>query len=220
MKRANKDAQPRNFGQPSAEPVERRSSTKGNSGQATAGGTQGPQAASSELARVREAARRDAKQRFTNLLHHVSIERLREAYWALKRQAAPGVDGVTWVEYGEGLEERLVDLQDRIQSERYRAKPSKRAWVPKPDGRQRPLGIAALEDKIVQQALVWVLQAIYEEDFLGFSYESFRDAAKVQKVITLWAHSVILPACHACARLDVLGGVGYRGIVADSPPPG
>ncbi|MDZ4169954.1 MAG: group II intron reverse transcriptase/maturase, partial [Coriobacteriia bacterium] len=170
MKRANKGAQPGDPGQPSAERVERRPSTKGNSGQPTAGGTQGPKAALDGLDRVREAARRDPRQRFTNLLHHVTEERLRDAYGTLKREAAPGVDGVTWKEYGEGLAERLIDLHDRIQSERYRAKPSKRAWLPKPDGRQRPLGIAALEDKIVQQALVGVLQAIYEEDFLGFSY--------------------------------------------------
>jgi hypothetical protein len=91
----------------------------------------------------------------------VTVDLLRGAYWTLKRRAAPGVDGVTWAEYSVELEQRLVDLHDRVQSERYRAKPSKRAWIPKPDGRERPLGIAALEDKIVQQALVEVLQAIY-----------------------------------------------------------
>lgn len=127
---------------------------------------------SSALDRVREAARRDSKLQFTSLLHHVTVDLLRDAYFALKRNAAAGIDGVTWSEYGEGLEERLPGLHDRIQSGRYRARPSKRAWIPKPDGRQRPLGIAALEDKVVQQALVQVLQAIYEEDFLGFSYGS------------------------------------------------
>jgi group II intron reverse transcriptase/maturase len=103
-------------------------------------------------------------------MHHVTVELLRRAYGALKRDAAAGVDGVTWRQYGEKLEERLPDLHDRVQSGRYRAQPSKRAWRRKPDGRRRPLGIAALEDKIVQQAVVWVLEAIYEVDFVGFSY--------------------------------------------------
>jgi len=143
---------------------------EGNPEQATANGTQGPQAASSALDRVREAARRDARQRFTNLLHHIKTDLLRQAYGALKHDAAAGVDEVTWKEYGEGLEERLIELQDRIQGGRYRAKPSKRDWIPKPDGKQRPIGIASLEDKIVQKALVLVLQQIYEEDFLSFSY--------------------------------------------------
>lgn len=150
--------------------MERRPVAEGNPAQATAKGTQGPETASSALERVREAARRDARQRFTNLLHHVSIDRLREAYCSLKRDAAAGVDEVTWSEYGEGLEERLADLHDRVHSGRYRAKPSKREWIPKPDGRQRPIGIAAVEDKVVQKAMVLVLQQIYEEDFLGFSY--------------------------------------------------
>lgn len=152
--------------------MERRPSAKGNPGRATMTGTQRPEAVSNALDRVREAAKRDSKQQFTNLLHHVTVDLLRDSYFALKRNAAAGIDGVTWLEYGEGLEERLPELHDRIQSGRYKARPSKRAWVPKPDGSKRPLGIAALEDKIVQQALVRVLQAIYEEDFLGFSYGS------------------------------------------------
>ena len=143
---------------------------EGNPAQATACGTQRPEGALSALDRVREAARRDAKQRFTNLLHHVKVDLLRQAYSALKHDAAVGIDEVSWRQYGEGLEERLIDLQVRIQEGRYRAKPSKRDWIPKPDGRQRPIGIASLEDKIVQKALVLVLQQIYEEDFLGFSY--------------------------------------------------
>ena len=170
MKRTNKGAQPQQNGQPPAEFVERRPVAEGNPEQATATGTQGPQAALSALDRIREAARRDATQRFTNLLHHVKVDLLRQAYGALKHDAAVGVDEVTWKAYGEGLEERLIDLQDRIQGGRYRAKPSKREWIPKPDGKQRPIGIASLEDKIVQKALVLVLQQIYEEDFLGFSY--------------------------------------------------
>jgi group II intron reverse transcriptase/maturase len=103
-------------------------------------------------------------------LHHISVDLLRQSYGALKRDAAAGIDEVTWQEYGQGLEERLADLHDRIQAGRYRAHPSKRVWIDKPDGRQRPIGITALEDKIVQKCLVWVLEQIYEEDFLGFSY--------------------------------------------------
>lgn len=122
------------------------------------------------LDRIREAAGRDRSLRFTNLMHHITPDLLRGAYDALKREAAAGIDGVTWHEYGEGLESRIRGLQDRVQSGRYRAKPSKRVWIPKPDGRKRPIGIAVLEDKIVQQAVVWVLNRIYEEDFLGFSY--------------------------------------------------
>ena len=172
MKQANKSAQPRRVGHPLAESVERRAPTKGNPGQATVTGTQRPEPAWSGLTRVREAARKDPKRRFTNLMHHITEELLREAYGSLRRDAAAGVDGVTWAEYGEGLAGRIEELHGRVQSGRYRAKPSKRTWVPKSDGRQRPIGIAALEDKIVQQALVWVLQAIYEEEFLGFSYGS------------------------------------------------
>ena len=143
---------------------------EGNPEEATASGTQGPQVASSALDRVREAARRDAKQQFTNLLHHVRIDLLRQAYCSLKRDAAAGTDEVTWREYGDGLEERLTNLHDRLHGGNFRARPSKREWIPKPDGRQRPIGIAALEDKVVQKALVLILQQIYEEDFTGFSY--------------------------------------------------
>jgi RNA-directed DNA polymerase len=122
------------------------------------------------LDRIREAAERDRNLRFTNLMHHLTAELLRESYGALKHNAAAGVDDVTWQEYGEGLESRIMDLHDRVQSGRYRAKPSKRVWLPKPDGHQRPIGIAALEDKIVQQGAVRVLNQIYEKDFHGFSY--------------------------------------------------
>jgi group II intron reverse transcriptase/maturase len=119
---------------------------------------------------VREVARRDKDARFTALLHHVSLGRLRAAYWAIRPRAAPGVDGVRWAEYGQDLEVNLQDLHARVQSGRYRAKPSRRAYIPKADGRLRPLGIAALEDKIVQRAVVEVLGAVYEVDFRGFSY--------------------------------------------------
>jgi len=122
------------------------------------------------LDRIREAAERDRNLRFNNLMHHVTVELLTAGYHALKSNAAASVDDMTWHEYGEGLKSRLVDLHDRVYSGRYRAKPSKRVWIPKPDGRKRPIGIAALEDKIVQQAVAWVLSQIYEVDFLGFSY--------------------------------------------------
>jgi len=122
------------------------------------------------LDRIREAAARDRNQRFTSLMHHITKERLSQSYHALKRNAAAGIDEVTWCQYGEGLEERLADLLVRVQSGRYRAKPSKRIWIPKSDGRDRPIGIAVLEDKIVQQAVVSILSQIYEVDFLGFSY--------------------------------------------------
>jgi group II intron reverse transcriptase/maturase len=132
--------------------------------------TLGAVAAWPGLARVREAAVRDRSLRFTNLLHHVTPDLLRAAYRQLSKQAAAGVDGVTWQAYGADLEVRLVDLHDRLHGGRYRAQPARRVYIPKPDGRQRPLGIPALEDKVVQQALVWVLQAIFEADFYGFSY--------------------------------------------------
>ena len=124
----------------------------------------------SALERVRHVALRNKGERFSALLHHVTVERLREAFWAIRKSAAPGVDGVTWEHYRADLERQLVNLHARVQHGAYRAKPSRRAYIPKPDGRQRPLGIAALEDKIVQRAVTEVLNAIYETDFLGFSY--------------------------------------------------
>ena len=136
--------------------------------------------ASSALERVREVARRDKDARFTALLHHVDLVRLRKAYWAIRPQAAPGVDKVTWADYGQDLEANLRDLHARVQAGRYRAKPSRRVYIPKADGRQRPLGIASLEDKIVQRAVVEVLNAVYEVyevDFRGFSY-GFRPGRK------------------------------------------
>ena len=129
-----------------------------------------PKRVSQGLERVREAARRDAQLRFTNLLHHITEQLLSDAYNALNPKAVAGVDGMTWAEYGMGLEHRLKDLHARVHRGSYRAQPSLRTYIAKDDGRKRPLGIATLEDKIVQQAVVWVLQAIYEQDFLGFSY--------------------------------------------------
>jgi RNA-directed DNA polymerase len=125
---------------------------------------------STGLQRVRRTAKEHKQEQFTALLHHVTIDLLRESFLGLKKKAAPGVDGVTWEEYEQGLEDRLIDLHGRVHRGAYRAQPSRRIYIPKPDGRKRPLGIAALEDKIVQQAMVTVLNEIYEADFLGFSY--------------------------------------------------
>jgi RNA-directed DNA polymerase len=153
-----------------AEAGEERGPAKGNTdGKPRPGRSAGP-GVSNALDRVREVARRDKDARFTALLHHVSLERLVMAYWALSPKAAPGVDGVTWQDYGRDLVANLRDLHDRVHSGRYRARPSRRAYIPKADGRLRPLGIAALEDKILQRAVVEVLNAVYEADFLGFSY--------------------------------------------------
>jgi len=164
-------AKPPNEGQGGPqEAVEGRALTKENRVQADPCRTPGRVSGPSGLSRVREAARKDGKLRFTALLHHVTEDKLRTSYYSLKKQAAPGVDGVTWEEYGSELEVRIRDLQDRIHRGAYRARPSRRVWIPKADGRQRPLGIAALEDKIVQHAIGTVLHQIWEEDFLGFSY--------------------------------------------------
>jgi RNA-directed DNA polymerase len=153
-----------------AEAVEERGSAKGNAAGETRPGRRAGQGASSELDRVRQAARKDREARFTALLHHVSVDRLRAAYRALSPRAAAGVDGVTWEAYGRDLERNLCDLHARLYRGGYRAKPARRSRIPKADGRSRPLAIAALEDKIVQRAVVEVLDAIYERDFLGFSY--------------------------------------------------
>ena len=153
-----------------AEAVEGRRPAKGNAAGETRPGLRAGQGAPSELDRVRRMAQKDKDARFTALLHHVNVDRLRAAYRALEPKAAPGVDGVTWEDYGEDLEVNLRDLHARVHSGAYRARPSRRAYIPKPDGRLRPLGIAALEDKVLQRAVVEVLNAVHEADFLGFSY--------------------------------------------------
>ena len=141
---------------------------------------------SQALERIRQRARQRKKERFTSLLHHISIELLDAAFYELKEDAAPGVDGLTWTDYERNLERNLEDLHARIHRGAYRALPSRRTFIPKPDGRQRPLAIAALEDKIVQRATVAVLNAIYEEDFLGFSTDSDPGAARM----TRWMRSL------------------------------
>ena len=156
-------------GRTTAESVEPRAWTEGNANQQSMHRTQCRVRVSQALGRVRQAARARKKERFTALLHHISIDLLRLSFYALKRSAAPGADGVTWKDYEAALESNLRGLHDRVHRGAYRALPSRRQYIPKPDGRQRPLGIAALEDKILQRAVVAVLNAISEEDFLGFS---------------------------------------------------
>jgi group II intron reverse transcriptase/maturase len=161
---------PNNAVSPVAEVVEERGMTKGNTASKTRTGHRAGSDAPNALDRVRQVARRDKEARFTALLHHVDVDRLRAAYWAISPRAAAGVDGQTWVAYGQDLERNLHDLHARLQSGRYRASASRRAYIPKADGRLRPLGIATLEDKIAQRAVVEVLNAVYEVDFAGFSY--------------------------------------------------
>ena len=157
-------------GQPAAEPVEPRPGTKGNADQQNTHRSQTRVRVTHALDRVRDAAGRRKKGQFTALLHHVDVDALRTAFYALKRKAAPGVDGVTWQDYEADLEPRIEDLHGRVHRGAYRPQPSRRTYIPKADGKQRPLAIAALEDKIVQGATVMALNAIYEGDFCGFSY--------------------------------------------------
>ena len=157
-------------GQPAEEPEERRAETEGNAVQQSTRRAQNRESVSQALDRIRQAARQRKKEKFTALLHHISPEHLEAAFFELKENAAPGVDGLTWRAYEEGLDAKILDLHSRLHKGAYRALPSRRIYIPKPDGRQRPLAIAALEDKIVQRATLGVLNAIYEEDFLGFSY--------------------------------------------------
>ena len=153
-----------------AEPVEPRTGTKGNADQQSTRRAQDRVSVSQALERVRQAARQKKKERFTALLHHVAPAMLRTAFYALKRDAAPGIDGMTWEAYEADLDRRIEELHARVKSGAYRASPSRRSYIPKEDGSKRPLAVAALEDKIVQRAVSAVLSAIYEEDFLGFSY--------------------------------------------------
>jgi RNA-directed DNA polymerase len=162
---------PANKAEPSAaESVEPRTGTKGNADQQSTRQAQNWESVSQALARIRQAAKLRKKERFTSLLHHVSVDLLRLSFFALKKDAAPGVDGLGWRDYEANLEDNLEDLHDRVHRGAYRALPSRRQYIPKADGRQRPIAVCALEDKIVQRAVAAVLNAIYEEDFLGFSY--------------------------------------------------
>ncbi len=162
--------QPNNEERFSAEVGEERVQTKGNIARSNTNPTQSGKRVSQGLSGVRQVAKERKQERFTALLHHLTVGLLRDSFFALKRQAAPGVDGVTWQEYETGLEDRLIDLHSRVHRGAYRAQPSRRVYIPKTDGRQRPIGIASLEDKIVQQGVVTILNQIYEVDFRGFSY--------------------------------------------------
>ena len=153
-----------------AELVEQRAVTKGNADQQSTRRAQERESVSQALGRIRQAAKQRKKETFTTLFHHISVELLRLSFFEIKKDAAPGVDGLTWQDYEAGLDRNIEDLHDRVHRGAYRAQPSRRLYIPKPDGRQRPIAIAALEDKIVQRATAAVLNTIYEEDFLGFSY--------------------------------------------------
>jgi len=163
-------SQPNKGRQLPAEAGEGRAQARENTEQSRMHLTQSGVGMSQGLDGVRKTARERKQERFTSLLHHLSVDLLRDSFYALQRRASPGVDGVTWQEYEFGLEDRLIDLHSRVHRETYRAKPSRRVYIPKSDGRQRPIGVAALEDKIVQQAVVTILNQIYEVDFKGFSY--------------------------------------------------
>jgi RNA-directed DNA polymerase len=182
LKLANKAALAQAGGS-AAELVERRAEAKGNADQQSTLRTQSRGGVTQALERIRQAARqRKPEERFTALFHHINLESLRNAFSVLKREAAPGVDGLTWQGYAADLENNLSDLHGRVQRGAYRPQPSRRVYIPKPDGGQRPLAVAALEDKIVQRATLEVLSAIYEEDFLGFSY-GFRPGRGTQDAL-------------------------------------
>src|SRR6516162_3064999 len=195
---------PNKAGRPAAEEMEGRSLAKGKAGGHNALRTQGRGSASSALDRVREAAKRDKGQRFTALLHHVDAGRLDAAFRALKKDAAPGVDAVTWEQYSEAREANLHALQERLHQGGYRASPSRRAYIPKADGRRRPLGIAVLEDKIVQRAVGEVLNAIYEADFLGFSY-GFRPGRRQHDALDALATGIQRKNVHWVLDADLRG---------------
>ena len=182
--------------------VEGRAPTKENTEQPNPNRTPSREIGYSGLERVRQAAKRDPQMKLTALLHHINIDLLRDSYYSLKRQAAPGVDGVVWGEYGEGLEERLSDLHGRVHRGAYRAKPSRRVWIPKADGRQRPLGIAALEDKIVQSAAVQVLNQIWEEDFVEFSY-GFRPGRSQHDALDALTTGIVARKVNHIVDLDI-----------------
>ena len=194
-----------NAGQPAAEGREGSGLAKGNLPQQNASRTPRRNDAPSALERVRQAAERDKKLRFTALLHHIyNLETLRMAYFSLKKEAAPGVDGETWRHYGEQLGVNLQDLSERLKRAAYRAKPVRRVFIPKADGRQRPLGVPALEDKIVQRAAVEVLNAIYETDFLGFSY-GFRPGRSQHQALDALYTGLLTRKVNWVLDLDIKG---------------
>jgi RNA-directed DNA polymerase len=196
---------PNNAGPPVAEGMEGRGLAKGNLPQQNASRIQSRNNALSALGRVRQAAAKDKKLRFTALLHHIhNLDTLRMAYFRLKKEAAPGVDGETWRHYGEEREGNLRDLSERLKRGAYRAKPVRRVYIPKADGRQRPLGVTALEDKIVQRAAVEVLNAIYETDFLGFSY-GFRPGRSQHQALDALYTGLLTRKVNWVLDLDIKG---------------
>src|SRR5579864_2914396 len=205
-----------NAGQPAAEGMEGRGLAKGNLPQQNASRTPSRKDAPSALERVRQAAGKDKKLRFTALLHHIyNLETLRTAYLRLKKEAAPGVDGETWRHYGEKLEENLQELSEMLKRGAYRAKPVRRVYIPKADGRQRPLGVTALEDKIVQRAAVEVLNAIYETDFLGFSY-GFRPGRSQHQALDALYTGLLTKKVNWVLDLDIKGffdGISHEWLV-------
>ena len=198
MNLSNKD------GQPSAEREEGRPQIKENTLQPNTHSTQSEERVPQGLERVRKAAREHKEMKFTALLHHLNVDLLRESFYALKRKAAPGVDGVTWYEYETGLEERLAGLHSRVHRGAYRAQPSRRKYIEKSDGRQRPLGIAALEDKVVQAATVTILNQIYEEDFLGFSY-GFRPGRSQHDALDALSYALLKKKVNCILDADIRG---------------
>jgi RNA-directed DNA polymerase len=188
----------------SAESGEERPLIKENAGQPNTYPTQSGKGVSQGLAGVRKAARENKEMKFTALLHHLTIDLLRESFYSLKRKAAPGVDGVTWYEYETGIEGRLVDLHSRVHRGAYRAIPSRRVYIEKADGRKRPLGVAALEDKIVQHAVATILNQIYEEDFLGFSY-GFRPGHSQHDALDALSYALLKRKVNYVLDADIKG---------------
>jgi RNA-directed DNA polymerase len=191
-------------GNPLAESGEGRTLIKENACQPNTHPTQSGKRVSQGLAGVRKAAKENKEMKFTALFHHLTVALLRESFYALKRKAAPGIDGVRWQEYEPGLEDRLVDLHSRVHRGAYRATPSRRVYIEKEDGRQRPLGVAAVEDKIVQQAVVTILNQIYEEDFLGFSY-GFRPGRSQHQALDALSYALLKKKVNYVLDADIRG---------------
>ena len=198
MNHSNKD------GTSPAESGEGRPLIKENAGQPNTYPTQSGKGVSQGLAGVRKAARENKEMKFTALLHHLTVDLLRESFYSLKRKAAPGVDGVTWQEYEDGLEDRLTDLHGRVHRGAYRATPSRRVYIEKADGRQRPLAVPAIEDKLVQQAVVTILNQIYEEDFLGFSY-GFRPGRSQHQALDALSYALLKKKVNYVLDADIRG---------------
>src|SRR5216684_2133410 len=212
------EKRPNKEGLPSAEAVEGRTPPKGNGGETAAARTLRRDTASNGLIAVRRAARQSKSVRFTALLHHITIDLLERSYLSLERDSAPGIDGVTWQSYGENLEEKLEDLHDEVHRGSYRARPARRTYIPKADGSKRPLSILCLEDKIVQQAVATVLEAIYEEDFLGFSY-GFRPGRGHHYALDALHAGILRKQVNWVLDADIRGLLRCHGPLMDYPFP-